>query len=129
MSDLYQEIILDYYQHPRNRVSPDELSHLQKYQSCSESNVGCGDEFSVALQLDEAGKKVVDVKWSGQGCAISTASMSVVSEYITGKTVAEIRNIGKNEILELLGLEDITPAREKCLLLSMKAVNRVLEQV
>lgn len=124
MSDLYQEIILDHYKNPRNRG---DLEHQQHLLSCSESNVGCGDEFSVVLLLDEDEKIIKDIKWQGQGCAISTASMSLLSEHVIGKTVEEVKSINEMSILEMLGLDEITPARQKCMMLSVRAVNRALE--
>lgn len=123
--DLYQEIILDHYKYPRNQG---ELAQHQHVLSCSESNVGCGDEFLVALSLDKAGQKIEDIKWQGQGCAISTASMSLLSEYVIGKTIEEVKIVDKNILLELLGLDEITPAREKCMMLGVRAVQRALDQ-
>lgn len=122
--DLYQEIILDHYKNPHNR---DNLSSLKGWKKVAESNVGCGDEIEVALCVDSSGEKITDVKWQGQGCAISTAGMSVLSDFIKGKTIAEIKQISKTELLELLGMDEINPGREKCLLLGLKAVHRVLE--
>lgn len=122
--DLYQEIILDHYKHPRNQG---EIQQGARVLSCNEANVGCGDEFLVALYLDELMEKVVDVKWQGHGCAISTSSMSLLSEYIKGKTIDEIKLVNQDAMLEMLGLEEITPAREKCMMLSVKAVHRALQ--
>ncbi len=121
--DLYQEIILDHFKHPRNQGSFDnEIKTL----SCDEANVGCGDELRVSIVLDQSKQKIADIKWVGQGCAMSIASMSLLSEHVKGMTVAEVKAIGQDTLLELLGLDDITPAREKCMMLSVKAVHRAL---
>lgn len=122
--DLYQEIILDHFKHPRNQGDIGEGVHVL---SCSESNVGCGDEFLVKISLDEKEEKIEDIKWQGQGCAISTASMSLLSEYVIGKTIEEAKQVNQDTMLEMLGLEEITPAREKCMMLSVKAAHRALE--
>ena len=122
--DLYQEIILDHFKHPRNQGDIGAGVHVL---SCSESNVGCGDEFSVKISLDKNGEKIEDIKWQGQGCAISTASMSLLSEYVIGKTIEEAKQVNQDTMLEMLGLEEITPAREKCMMLSVRAVHRALE--
>lgn len=123
--DLYQEIILDHYKNPRNVGT---LSNHQHIFSCSEANVGCGDEFVVTLQLDEVNQKVMDIKWQGQGCAISTAAMSLLSEHVKGKVQSEVEAINQQTLLELLGLDEITPAREKCLMLGLRAILRVLHE-
>jgi nitrogen fixation NifU-like protein len=123
--ELYQEIILDHFKHPRNKG---ELGTSQRVLSCSESNVGCGDEIQVKIVLDELQSKIEDIKWLGQGCAISTASMSLLSEFVIGKTVEEVKLINEETMLEMLGLEEITPAREKCMMLSVRAVNRALQE-
>ena len=122
--DLYQEIILDHYKNPRNKG---EITSHQHVLSCSESNVGCGDELLVKITLDKSENKIEEIKWQGQGCAISVASMSLLSEFIIGKTVEEVRKVDKDTMLEMLGLDEITPAREKCMMLSVKAVNRALD--
>lgn len=124
MSDLYQEIILEEYQHPKNKgVLSGEKNNVK---SVKKTNVGCGDEFTVAIQLDESEQIVKDIKWQGQGCAISTSSMSLLSELIKGKSSDEIRDMSKETLMDLLGLDEITPAREKCLLLSLRAVKGAL---
>lgn len=121
--DLYQEIILDHFKHPRNQGSFDNET---KTLSCDEANVGCGDELRVSIVLDQSKQKIADIKWVGQGCAMSIAAMSLLSEHVKGMTVSEVKAIGQDTLLELLGLDDITPAREKCMMLSVKAVHRAL---
>lgn len=123
MSDLYQEIILEYYKHPLNcGVFSDADNVVTK----KETNVGCGDEFAVSLQLNEEAQTITDIKWQGQGCAISTASLSALSEFVKAKTVQEVLQLEKSDVLELLGLEEINPGREKCLLLGLRAIQKAV---
>lgn len=124
MSDLYQEIILDHYNHPHNRG---EFSDVHLVCSASKMNVGCGDQFQVQLKMDAENKVIEDVMWQGHGCAISTASMSVLSDEIKGKTPKEIQKITEQDLLDWLGLEEINPGREKCLVLGLRAVLTALE--
>ena len=63
----------------------------------------------------------MDVAWDGEGCAISMASASMLSERIRGKTLEELRHLGKDDILEMLGIE-LGPVRLKCALLSLKVL-------
>lgn len=117
MDDLYREQILDLYKHPHHQTRIGALSPGQRAIPFRAHNAGCGDQFDGRLIVE--GQKVVNVEWNGEGCAISTASMSVVSDWVVGKSLDELKELGEPVILELLGLESITPGREKCLLLPL----------
>jgi nitrogen fixation protein NifU and related proteins len=115
MSSIYSEIILDYYRYPRNKGT---LSHPQIH--ARDSNPLCGDVVEMQLELDE--KNVVkDVKFNGQGCAISQASASMLTELVKGKNLDEVRKISKEDILSLIGGQ-LTAVRLKCALLSLKVL-------
>ncbi len=113
MDDLYRENILEHYKRPRNwqLLDPADLQAHDK-------NPSCGDEFTVTLRTDEAGK-VTEVGFSGNGCAISTAAASMASEELIGMTADDILALDKSFILDLLGI-DISATRIKCALLSLK---------
>ncbi len=113
--DLYRELILDHYREPRNRgrLEPADVSY-------EDDNPLCGDRIRIDLQLDQD-NRVVGVAWDGNGCAISMASASMLSEEIEGKTLDELRHLGKADILEMLGIE-LGPVRLKCALLSLKVL-------
>ena len=115
MDDLYREIILDHYQNPRNKelLSPADIDY-------EEDNPVCGDHIHLTVQLDDE-DRVIAVGWDGEGCAISQASASMLSETIVGKTLEELRNFSKDDILEMLGIE-LGPVRLKCALLSLKVL-------
>ncbi|KKP37304.1 SUF system NifU family Fe-S cluster assembly protein [Candidatus Peregrinibacteria bacterium RIFOXYC2_FULL_33_13] len=114
--DLYQENILDHYKNPRNYG---DLKNVSK--SVKESNPLCGDEIKMDFLLENG--IVKDVKFSGNGCAISQASASMLTDEIKGKKVVEVLKMGKEDVLDLLGI-DLSPARLKCALLSLYAVKR-----
>lgn len=114
-SDIYKEIILDYYRNPRNYgklESPDIEGH--------DSNPLCGDDLTFQLKLDHS-QKVQEVKFHGQGCAISQASASMLSEKIQGMTLDEIRALERKDILDMLNIE-VSPTRIKCAMLGLKVV-------
>ena len=115
MSSVYSEIILDYYRHPRNKGN---LSHAQI--RAKDSNPLCGDIIEMMLELDDH-NRVKDVKFNGQGCAISQASASMLTELVKGKKLDEVRNISKEEILSLIGGQ-LSAVRLKCALLSLKVL-------
>ncbi len=115
MSSIYSEIILDYYRHPRNK------GMLQNPQiQAKDSNPLCGDVVEIQMELD-GNATVKDIKFNGQGCAISQASASMLTELVKGKSLDEIRKISKEDILSLIGGE-LSAVRLKCALLSLKVM-------
>ncbi len=115
MSSVYSEIILDYYRHPRNKGTLDH-PHIK----AKDSNPLCGDIIEMQLELD-GNDSVKDVRFNGQGCAISQASASMLTELVKGKTLDDVRNISKEEILSLIGGQ-LSAVRLKCALLSLKVL-------
>lgn len=109
---MYQEQILDHYKNPRNIgiIGNATIHHHEK-------NPLCGDELDVYLLIDND-KNIADVKIQARGCAISTASASMMTDRVKGKGIDEIRKLKKDDVLEMLGIP-ISAARLKCALLSM----------
>src|ERR671938_873638 len=115
MDALYREAILDHYKHPHNFGELDDADL-----EAQDNNPLCGDELRVQLKLGDDGR-IEAIRFSGQGCAISQASASMISDEIEGMTVDELRRLDKDAILELLGI-DISATRMKCALLSLKVL-------
>jgi nitrogen fixation protein NifU and related proteins len=86
LSDLYQEVILDHNKRPRNFRQIVGPSHRAEGY-----NPLCGDRLSLFLQVD--GDRIVDVAFEGSGCAISTASASLMTDAVKGCSVAEARDL------------------------------------
>ncbi len=86
LRDLYQEVILDHNKKPRNFGTLDAATH-----EADGHNPLCGDELHVSIALD--GDRVADVRFEGSGCAISTASASLMTESIKGKTRQEAEEL------------------------------------
>lgn len=114
-SSFYREQIIDLYEHPLNygTLDPKDFSY-------EEDNPLCGDVIRIDVRLDEE-QRVADVKWSGDGCAISQASASLLTDEIKGLTLDEIKDFPKERILELIGVP-LSMARVKCALLSLKVL-------
>lgn len=121
MDDLYRDEILEHYRRPHNFGT---LEHPDV--SYEGSNPLCGDRITLMLDLDQAGT-VTDVAFTGRGCAISQASASLLTDTLRGRTSEELRRLGKEDVLELLGIE-ISPARLKCALLSLDTLQRALAE-
>jgi len=116
--DYYREYILDHYRNPRNYG---KLEHPNVHSE--ESNPLCGDQLALDLQITDG--HVAAVRFQGRGCAISQASASMLSEMIEGKSTEEVIHLGKDDILEALGIP-ISPARTKCAFLCLRALHRGL---
>jgi nitrogen fixation protein NifU and related proteins len=116
VDDFYRDEILEHYTHPHHygRLDHPDISH-------EESNPLCGDRVRFEIELESDGKTVKDVGFSGVGCAISKASASMLSDLLIGKTLQEVRELTKDDVLEELGIE-LGPVRLKCALLPLKVV-------
>ena len=120
MDDYYREVILDHYRRPHNAGVLEEADI-----HAADSNPLCGDKVELFLKLGDDGR-VSAVRFNGRGCAISQASASLLTEMIEAKTPEELKQLGKNDILDALGLENISPARMKCAMLSMRVLHQAL---
>lgn len=139
LDDLYKEIILDHYRHPRNRgqvENPDVATRGH--------NPLCGDELELSLRLE--GDQIAEVKVLGRGCSISQASASMMTERIKGRPLSEVGEVigtFKGMLLEDRELEDEEyealgdlealegvkgyPVRIKCALLAWNTLLEALE--
>ncbi|NLF65663.1 MAG: iron-sulfur cluster assembly scaffold protein [Chloroflexi bacterium] len=114
-SELYREQIIDLYENPLNygELDPHDFSY-------EEDNPLCGDVVRIDVRLDER-QRIADVRWRGEGCAISQASASLLTEEIKGLTLEEVKAFPKERLLELIGVP-LSMARVKCALLSLKVL-------
>lgn len=114
LDDFYREAILDHYQNPRNFGTLDDPDI-----TAEDSNPLCGDEIRIDIRVKDG--KIDAVRFSGKGCSISRASASMLTEAIEGKTLEEAKQLGRDDVLELLGIE-LGPVRLKCALLALKTL-------
>ncbi|OGK40070.1 hypothetical protein A3F34_01510 [Candidatus Roizmanbacteria bacterium RIFCSPHIGHO2_12_FULL_44_10] len=114
---IYQEIILDHYKHPKNFGEIDKPS-----KSSRAINTVCGDKIFLTAEIKD--NKLINIKFSGTGCAIAVASASLLTENIKGMTVADLRKLDQSFILKLLHIE-LTPNRLKCALLPLEALHKL----
>lgn len=115
MDDLYRQLIIEHYKNPgyRGHLDPHDISF-------ADDNPFCGDHIQIDLRVDEQGI-VTDARFDGHGCAISQASADLLVESVIGKPVEEIKSMGKQAVLDMLGIE-LGPVRLKCALLSLKVL-------
>ncbi|WP_196808203.1 Fe-S cluster assembly sulfur transfer protein SufU [Mycobacterium sp. URHD0025] len=141
MEQMYQEVILDHYKHPHNRGLREpfaaEVHHV---------NPTCGDEVTLRVTLSDDGETVADISYDGQGCSISQAATSVLTDQVTGQSVGDaVKTV--EAFTEMIssrgnveGDEDVLgdgiafagvakyPARVKCALLGWMAFKDALVQ-
>jgi nitrogen fixation NifU-like protein len=84
LRDLYQQVILERYKKPRFRGKTDPVHRYQKGH-----NPSCGDTIELTLQLNEAGDRIEDVRFEGEGCAIAMSSADLMAEALKGRSVEE----------------------------------------
>ena len=141
LEQIYQEVILDHYKHPHHRGLREpygaQVSHV---------NPTCGDEVTLRVALSEDGETVKDISYDGQGCSISQASTSVLTDQVIGQSVGDaIKTItafsemvssrgrieGDEDLLgDAVALEGVAryPVRVKCALLSWLALRDAIAQ-
>jgi len=115
-SDMYRQQILDHYKNPRNYGELDEKTYTH-----AGENPMCGDEIAIDVKLDDEEETIERVAFRGDGCAISQASASMLSQELAGKSVAEMREMDRDDVIDMLGV-DISPMRVKCAVLAEKVV-------
>lgn len=116
--DLYRDLILDHYKHPRN------FGHLERPDVVmEEGNVTCGDRIVMEIKFKGT---IEDIRFNGEGCAISQAAASMLTEKVKGMTKAQILNLGTSDVIEMLGTA-LTPSRTKCALLSLEVLQKVVQ--
>lgn len=122
--DLYHQLILDHFQDPLNSgeiANPDA--------KLEEGNASCGDLFTFYVKfiphLGGEYNRIDHITFTGQGCAISTAACSMLTETLKGKSLAEIPELNLEYMQQLIGVE-VSHARHKCLMLPARALIKAL---
>lgn len=138
LDDLYRRVIMDHYQRPRNRGRIEDNAV-----TIDMNNPTCGDRISLQLRVEDG--KIKDAKFLGEGCSISQASASMMTEAIKGLSLEEALRLadlfsammqGEEVDTEQFPLEDIEalqgvakfPARIKCATLAWKALEKGVKQ-
>jgi nitrogen fixation NifU-like protein len=102
LDDLYRDIIIDHYRHPRHR------GHLDAPSAAHEGlNPLCGDEVTVEVKVD--GERLADIAYTGSGCSISQSSASMMTEAVEGKSLEHTRRMINDFTAMMRGADDIDP--------------------
>jgi nitrogen fixation protein NifU and related proteins len=122
MSSLYQKQIIEHSKNPHNTGVISNPT-LEAY----EVNTLCGDGIRMFLNINDS--VITEVKFEGSGCAISQSSASMLTDELIGMKVDEAKKISKDDILEMMGLDNINPSRMRCALLSLETLRKALKNV
>ena len=116
-SEFYRELILDYYRNPRNfgKLDPHDID-------AKDLNPLCGDEVEMQIRVSPDKKRIEEIKFIGKGCAISQATASMLTELAKDKPLEWVKSLSREDILKMLGTDDLGPARIKCAMLSAKVL-------
>lgn len=119
---LYQGKILEHYNEPRNRgtvTAPDISAEV--------SNPNCGDDLRFTADIEDG--RFRELKFEGEGCALSIAIASLLSEKISGEDVGSVEEMEVDGLFELLGVDknQVTPTRQKCVLIAKEGVEKLVK--
>jgi len=117
----YIEHLLDHYQNPRNKGRIDDAD-LQ----LGGGNPGCGDLITVYLKIGPD-DRVERATFEGEGCTISQAGGSIVTELVEGRTLAEVTALGTADMIEEMGA-DVVKSRVRCATLALGTVQAAIHQ-
>ena len=137
-ANIKRSIILEHYQHPKNRGLIDDDSYIK----INMNNESCIDEIDLMVKIEN--NKIIDIKFDGEACAICTSSTSIMIDTLIGKTINEVKEIYLNynkmleekeydaDILEqAIVYDDISkqPNRKKCALLPWWGIEKIIKEV
>jgi nitrogen fixation protein NifU and related proteins len=122
MSDLFGEIILDEAKNPANFG---ELANADLKKTSY--NASCGDVINASIKLSPDKTKIENIKWTGEGCTISMATMSLLSQKLIGMELSKVKKLDAEDMSELLEIENISPGRLKCLTIGLSGVKEMIE--
>lgn len=120
VTSLYKSFVMDHVNSPRNKGLLKDFTH-----ETEKANSSCGDEIKLTITVNNDGV-IKEVGYEVHGCAVSLASMSMLSERIKGLKVKDAIAISDPEMFEMMGIDRST-GREKCVLLSRDALRSALD--
>ena len=119
--EMYQDNILDHYENPSHRGT---LAHPTF--EIRDLNPLCGDEVRIQARLDDE-SRLAEICFEGKGCVISLAAASMLMEEVEGKTLDEVKKMGRQDMLALLGVP-LTTMRVKCAMLPLRALEKAIQR-
>lgn len=119
--NIYQQEILDHYDHPIHKGKPADFTH-----SCKLQNLSCGDEVEVFLTIKN--QKIEKINFEGEGCVISLASCDIHAQTLEGKSTEEISKLTWEDSVKFVGVE-LTSSRIKCAHMVLEAIQKAVKEL
>ena len=120
MQDLYQEELMDIFKNPHNKGSVKDPSV-----SISKKNPMCGDELTLQLKFEDG--VIKEAMFDGSACSVSIISASILTDYLAGKTLTEVKKLTKEDLLTLINL-NLTTSRVACATLVFSALQEAIKK-
>jgi nitrogen fixation NifU-like protein len=117
----YIEIIMDHYEHPRNRGRMEDAD-IQ----LGGGNPGCGDLITMYLKVGDDGR-IEQASFEGEGCTISQAGGSIIAEMVEGMTLDQVKELGTETMIEEMG-PDVVKSRVRCATLALGTVQAAIDE-
>lgn len=121
MDDIYREELMEHYKNPQNKGQMEDPTEEK-----TGNNPFCGDVVTIQLKIDDG--TIQDIKFDGHACAVSVASASILTDEVKGKPLSKAKEMSKDRLLELLGVE-LTTSRIKCAELPLDTFLGMLEGI
>lgn len=119
---LYREQILEHYKHPRNQGTVENATGEAEV-----ANPSCGDDLHITVRVEDG--TVTDAGFEGEGCALSVAYASALTEQVQGRDVDGVKSLAAEDVFALLNLDrdEVSPMRHKCVLLAKQGIDEAIE--
>ncbi len=118
----YIDLLIDHYENPRNRGAVENASVVMKG-----GNPGCGDIVTFYVTVDPATEHITDIHFEGDGCTISQAGASLITEQMVGKTVSEVEQLGYEVVIDIMG-HDVVATRLRCATLGLSTLKAAVKK-
>jgi nitrogen fixation NifU-like protein len=120
-SGVYRERIIDHYRNPRNFGSFSACDVVRQ-----ESNFSCGDDLEFFLKIGKG--RVKDIRFQGQGCALSVAAASLLTEKVVGMKLVDIGKMDSRDVVAMVGIGEIEGSRLRCATLGLKGIQTAVAE-
>ena len=118
----YVDLLIDHYENPRNQGPVDNASVVM-----SGGNPSCGDVVTLYVTVDAVSERITDIHFEGDGCTISQAGASLISEEMVGKTMSEIEQMSYDVVVAFMG-RDVVAARLRCATLGLSTLKSAVKK-
>jgi len=118
----YVDLLIDHYENPRHRGPVQDATVVM-----SGGNPGCGDVVTLYVTVDPQSERITDIHFEGDGCTISQAGVSLITEEMVGKTISEIEQTGYDVMIEMMG-RDVVATRLRCATLALSTLKAAAQK-